>query len=143
MVTSEVHRLLIPTNRTKIGPRLAHQRDQLTVDYDFEEDDGSTRWGRVVFHEVLSFEYRDSSCCRAEDVLPSTEIRGRTDSEYVRVVTDRWHESVGSQAWQQGKGDRGRFRHFTVYFDDACCLNIVASACGVVAVSPEARGVDA
>ena len=136
MANSESHRLFVPANGTQQGPKLAHQKEQLIVDYDFEDDDGSIRWARILFQEVLSFEYRDSSCCRAEDVLPSTEIRSRADSEYLRTVTDRWHEFVGGQEWQQGKGGRGRFQHFTLYFDDACSLNIVASACEICQTPP-------
>lgn len=143
MATSAIRRLTIPTNRTMKGPKLTNDGKRLIVDYDFEEDDGSTRWGRVVFDEVLSFEYRDSACCRAEDVLPPTEIRSRADSAYLGLVTDLWQESVGNQAWQHGKGGRDRFQHFTVYFDDACCLNIVASGCEVVSAPLEASSADA
>jgi hypothetical protein len=125
-------RVAVPTNRTVTGPKVTNQNDRLVVDYDFEEDSGSILWGQVVFEEVLSFEYRDSSCCRGEDVLPSTDIRCQAHSEYLKAVTDRWQDSVGRQTWQQEKGGRGRFQHFTICFDDACCLNIIASSCAVV-----------
>jgi hypothetical protein len=141
MATVAILRVTVPTNRTIKGPKLAHCNDHLVVDYDFEEDNGSITWGRVVFGEVLTFEYRDSSCCRAGDVSASTEIRSHEDSEYLKSATDRWNASVGNQTWQQDKGGRSRFRHFTVYFDDACCLNIIASSCAVVP-SPLEAGSD-
>ena len=129
MAVSETRRLAVPTHRTKAGPKLTHSREQLVVDYDFEEDDGSLQCARLSFEEVLSFEYRDSSCCCAEDVLAPSEIRVQSDSLYLRLVTERWSESVGNHGWQLSMGGRGRFLHYTIYFDDACSLNVVASAC--------------
>jgi hypothetical protein len=132
MPTSRVCRLTVPTNRTINGPKLTHNREQLVVDYDCEENDGSVTWSRVVFTEVLSFEFRQSVCCQADDVLRATEIRSQRNSEYLKAITGKWHAAVGSQKWQRDKGGPSRFQHFTIYFDDVCCLNIIASSCEAV-----------
>jgi hypothetical protein len=118
-------------NRTVEGPKIVMANDRLVVDYDFEDNDGSIDKGRVVFEEVLSFEYRDSTCCSAENVLSATEVRTLNQSEYLDLVRSRWDHAVGWQDWQQKKGGATRFKHFTVYFDDVGCLDVIASDCRV------------
>jgi hypothetical protein len=124
-----VLQLRVPTNRTVEGPRLEMARGRLVVGYDFEEDDGSIEQARLVFEEVLSFEYRDSACCPAENVLPPTEVRVQDQSGYLDSVRSRWVEAAGWQDWQSQQGGAARFKHFTVYFDDAACLDVIASLC--------------
>ena len=143
MAASEGLQLAVPTNRTMKGPILTHQGEQLIVDYDFESDDGSDLWGRIVFEEILAYEYLDISSCTAGDVLAPAEIRRRVESDYLSLVTSRWQASVGTQAWQQRKGGRERFQHFTIYFDDVCCVNVVASSCKVLRLPVEKINDDA
>jgi len=59
---------------------------RLVVDYDCEGDDGRITSGRILFEELLSFQYWDGS---------------------------------------------DRFRDFTIYFDDAGSLDVVAARCHV------------
>lgn len=121
----------VPTNRTVEGPSLEMAKGRLVVGYDFEDDGGSIEQARLIFEEVLSFEYRDSACCPAENVLPSTEVRAQDQSEYLDSVRSQWEEAVGWQDWQREQGGAARFKHFTVYFDDAACLDVIASSCQV------------
>jgi len=122
-------RIKVPTSRTQKGPRLVQTREQLVVDYDFEEDDGTVVWARLVFQVILAFEYRDSSCIHAEDVLPSDDVRSTKQSNYLTETVDLWFDAVGKHAWQQSRGGRDRFKHFTVFFDNACSINIIAASC--------------
>ena len=101
----------------------------LVIDYDCEGDDGRITTGRIVFEDPLAFQYWDGACCPAQNVLPATEIRVLEQSEYLERVATRWDEAVGWQERQQEQGGRGRFRHFTVYFDDAGSLDVVAAKC--------------
>mgnify|MGYP001810974256 CR=1 FL=1 len=82
----------------------------------------------MTFHEPLYFEWRDVSCCKAEDVLDSASIHEQCDSELLKNVIERWTESVGWQEWQVKKGGADRFRHYFVYFDDAAVIQIIANA---------------
>lgn len=121
----------VPTNRTIEGPRLVMAKDRLVVTYDCGQDSGGIEQGRLTFEEVLAFEYRDSTCCLPESVLPATEIRTQETSAFLGSVRTRWDEAVGWQEWQEKRGGASRFKHFTVYFDDAGCLDVVASGCQV------------
>lgn len=107
------------------------ERDRLLLDYDCEQDDGAAEPARLIFEEVLAFEYRDSTSCQAEDVLPPTEIRILEQSRYLDSVRSLWEERVGWQDWQRQQGEATRFKHFTVYFDDVGCLHVIASHCKV------------
>ena len=118
-----------PTNRTVQGPLLNKTQDQLVVEYDFEMDGGELEWSRIIFQEVLVFEFRDSACCRADDVVNG--IRRSDESTFLRDILRRWQETVGWQDWQQEKGGAERFKHFTMYFDDAASLNVIASSCRI------------
>lgn len=124
-------RLPIPTDRTASGPKLTMEASRLVVDYDCEGDDGRITRGRVLFEELLSFRYWDGSCCPAQNVLAATEVRVLEKSGYLDEIRGCWNESVGWQEWQKEQGGSDRFRHFTIYFDDAGSLDVVAARCHV------------
>lgn len=121
-----------PTNRTNSGPRLRNDGQHLVVEYDCEREDGRVEWSQVSFEEVLAFEYRQAACCGADDIVGSSEIRCLDNSEHLSAVMNRWQKSVGWQEWQQQQGGAARFKHFTVFFDDVACLNVVASQCTIL-----------
>jgi len=131
MTFGSIIALAVPTNRTIHGPKLIMSASTLTVEYDYEGDTGSLKWVKILFEETLVFEFRDSACCRSDDLIGSTEIRCQARSNYLKSVILKWQESVGWQDWQQEKGGAERFKHFTIYFDDSASLNVVASACRV------------
>lgn len=121
----------IPTTRTVSGPKLTMEKNHLLVDYDWEADDGSVTWGRIRFDEVVSLRFWDNVSCPAENVLANTDIRVLEQSDYLDGGRARWCEAVGWQEWQREKGGPGRFQHFTVYFDDAGSLDVIAAKCHV------------
>lgn len=120
-----------PTNRTVEGPRLQQDRGRLVVEYDCQGDDGSIEWRKIVFGEVLAVEYRQVSCCTADSVIGAREIRSTAQSPRLAEVLKRWNESVGWQDWHQKQGGASRFKHFTVFFDDAGCVDVIAASCDV------------
>ena len=119
------------TNRTKTGPRLQKDADALVVEYDYENDDGTIEWSHIVFRDVLALEYRDISCCEAGGLVSSTEVRCLSKSDRLSAIVGLWQESVGWQEWQQKQGGVDRFKHFTLYFDDSCCIDVIAASCQV------------
>lgn len=120
-----------PTNRTVTGPRFRKEGPDVVVEYDYQHDDGTVEWERVVFREVLAFEYREASCCRADDITGAREVRCAVRSERLSEVLGRWQEAVGWQEWQQKQGGAGRFKHFSLYFDDAACVDVIAASCQI------------
>jgi hypothetical protein len=124
-----------PTNRTAEGPRFRGDANQTVVEYDYQRDDGARDWITVVFDDVLQFDFRPVPCCRAEDVVAATHVRVLAESERLSTTLNRWQESVGWQEWQQQQGGAARFRHFTMFFDDAGCIDVVAAACRLPASS--------
>lgn len=77
----------------------------------------------------MSFEYRDDSCCPAENVLAANEIRAQQWSKYMHSIVSLWEERYGKEAWHQEEVGQLAFKHFTVYFDDAGCLDVVSAQC--------------
>lgn len=122
-------RLPLPTSRTQEGPRFRGDGRQAIVEYDYQRDDGSTEWSTVVFEDVLQFEFRPAPCCTAEDVVGATEVRVRTTSHRLTTMLERWQQAVGWQEWQQKQGGSARYKHFTMFFDDAGCIDVIAAAC--------------
>ena len=120
-----------PTNRTLEGPRLRLDRNQLIVEYDCQADDGSVEWSKIVFGEVLAAEYRQNVCCDADSIIDAREVRSTTEPSRLAEVLKVWNESVGWQEWQQKQGGASRFKHFTVFFDDAGCVDAIAASCDV------------
>jgi len=105
------------------------EASRLVVDYDCEGDDGVITCGRILFEELLSFKYWDGSCGPARNVLAATEVRVLEKSDYLDEIKGRWNESVGWHDWQKEQGGSDRFRHFTIYFNDAGSLDVVAARC--------------
>lgn len=131
MSTSSLQ-LLTPTNRTVTGPKFRFDGSQIVVEYDYERDDGTIEWSEIVIDEVLAFEYREGACCRGEDVVGPHEVRCQDQSERLSAVLDHWQKSVGWEEWQQEQGGAARFRQFTVFFDNAGCIDVVAVSCRVL-----------
>lgn len=132
--------LPLPANRTVTGPIFRKDARRFVVDYDCEQDNGIILWSRVVFDDVLSFEYRQVACCRETDVVGSGEVRVLGGSPHLSEVLGRWEQSVGWQEWQQRQGGAARFRHFTIFFDDSACIDVVATAISFPAWEAEIGG---
>lgn len=130
-------KLRLPTNRTASGPKFrsdeatAADRRALLVDYDYENDDGTVSWAQIIFEEVLAFEFRQNVCIRAADVIGSREIRCLCDSEFLSELMLSWKLVLGSDEYQRQLGGEARFKHFTMYFDDAGVINVVAARCRI------------
>ena len=134
--------VVVPMNRTRRGPICRSQNDELLIDYDYEQEDGVVTWSRLIFSNVLAIEYRQATCCRPEDVLSATEIRGVENSAWLSEVLKLWQESVGWQEWQQKSSGARRFKHYTAFFDDAGCVCVVAADWGTtdLALAPNGCG---
>lgn len=124
---AEIH-LKWSTDRTVQGPRLLYEKDCLVVEYDYEHDNGEIHWSRVTFQNPLLIEYRDSSCLCDPDVIEFKIIRCLDASPLLTEIITAWQKSVGWQEWQK-KNVANKIRHYTLYFDDAGCLNVVGTEC--------------
>jgi hypothetical protein len=124
-------KLIHAANRTVNGPKLLKDRNVLQVDYDYEFDNGTIEWSKIVFTEVILFEWRDNPCCRPDDIVEWSGVRCVGDSDFLNTLKERWKKLVGHTDWDQNKGSENRFKHYTVYFDDVGSLNIIASGCSV------------
>lgn len=121
--------LPIPTNRTVSGPQFRKENVRIVIEYDFEGDDGRTRWAQIVFDETLAFQYRQIACCREVDIVGAREVRSLPQSDLLSATLEQWQESVGWQEWQRKQGGDQRFKHFTVFFDDVGCVDVIATSC--------------
>lgn len=121
-----------PTNRTVDGPTFQKEAARVIVEYDFERDDGDVDWAQIVFEEVLVFEYREATCCGPDDVVEATEVRCLSQSDLLTEILNRWQQSIGWQEWQHEQGGADRFKHFTLFFDDAGCVDVIAASCRLV-----------
>jgi hypothetical protein len=126
MTAKSLH-LRLPTNRTDSGPRLQSDARRTAVEYDFQHHDGTKSWSAVVFEDVLQVELRPMPCCTADDVIAPTEVRVRASSDRLLRILSRWREAVGWQKWQQSQGGAERYKHFTLFFDDAGCVDVIAA----------------
>jgi hypothetical protein len=120
-----------PTSRVAEGPRLMVRGPALVLEYDVEDDDGRVAWHSVEFAEVLDFEFRSAAVCSKDNVVKSTLVRRRDQSERLEAAISKWELSVGWQAWNQERGGRSRFAEYSLFFDDVGALVVVASSCKV------------
>jgi len=123
-MTTEYFNLAWPTSRTVIGPRLCLDSGALVVDYDFEQDDGSVKWIRITFQDVLAFEYRQIVCCCAEDLDAYNRVVKYLGSEWLKEMLNRRQRFLGGQAGE----DCNLYAHWRIYFDDAGCVDVIAQA---------------
>jgi hypothetical protein len=66
-----------------------------------------------------------------ETVVQSDAVVCRSQSAFLTSVVDPWEEMVGWHDYQKGLGGRDRFKHYLLYFDNACSVQVVASTCEV------------
>lgn len=124
--------LVLPLSRTVRGPLLRREwagteGDRLIVDYDYEQDDGSIQWARIIFEEILFFEFRIDPCSRAEDIVSSRKMRCLSKSPVLDELLKQWMVSLGWERRQQERGGAARFKHFTIWFDNTGTVNVVAA----------------
>ena len=122
--------LLLPftTNRTVQGPLCKVDGKKSVIEYDYQNDDGSTQWVSITFDQVLRLNYRQAACCASEDVLPPDELVCLESSDWLDETIEKWTDSVGWQEWQQKQGGAFRFRHYKLYFDDAAFVEVIAAS---------------
>jgi hypothetical protein len=120
-----------PTNRTMDGPLFRQERNRLVVEYDFQFDNGTVQWTTLTFLDVLAVEYRQSACCAAESVVSAREMHSVGDSRWLSEILAIWTESVGWQDWHKRQGGASRFKHFSLFFDDAGCVSVIAAFCEI------------
>jgi hypothetical protein len=124
--------LPLATNATVGGPILEYHGMTVLLKYDHEENDGAIKWASVKFEGVLACHVvQDVAESDPESVIPSREIRCRTESELLTKLLDHWDKMVGWHEYQKRLGGRARFRHYQLFFDDACSVQVVALSCKV------------
>ena|SRR5215208_4972098 len=128
MSIAESIRLPYPTNRTGKGPILFFETSSLVVEYDYERDEGGFEWTQLKFYEVLAYEYRQNVCCQAEQILESQTIQSYSATDWLSEIQGLWKEAVGWQEWQNKQGGEKRFKQYRIFFDNAGCLDVIASS---------------
>lgn len=127
--------LPVPTNQTVTGPTYTSAGRQAIVDYDYESDEGSIQWTRLIFEEVIAFEYRQAACARLDDILPARTIRCQTQSGFLAEIMESWCSTLGEAAKGSDGSGPSQFQHFTIYFDDSASINVVAASARVAHVA--------
>src|SRR5437867_12985817 len=113
-----------PTSATVKGPTLQFEYPTLIVAYDYERDDGVIEWTRLLFNDVLAYEYRQMACCEVEHIIGYKAIKRFLESKWLADVLKVLQEAVSWQEWQQQQGGEKRYKHVRVLFDDAVCVDV-------------------
>lgn len=124
-------RLPRSTSRTVTGPKLEGTGQRACVIYDYEHDDGRIEWTRVIFDDVLVLEYRRDSLCTEHDIVGPCHVRCLSGSRWLEELVGHLCESEMWVRSQEKKGGVRRFSHFTIFFDDVACINVIASSCTI------------
>ena len=119
------------TNATQTGPIIEYQGSNLLVKYDHMAFNGEIIWVSVTLAEVLAYDVCEDSCCSADVIIPSDVIETLKESDWLTQIVGRWKETVGWQQYHQDLGGEKRFKHYVIYFDDVCAVQVIASSCSV------------
>jgi hypothetical protein len=119
---SEIINLPIPTSQTNEGPIIHFASEKLFVDYDFEKEDKTVEWIRLVFEDVLTFEYKQDSSSTADDVKGYNKIVRFTESELLIKVKKEWENFVDPITKEKGF----YYSHWLTFFDDKGSINVIA-----------------
>jgi|GEM_PF-2605026 len=119
--------LKIPTDFTEKGPILSYSKDKLLIEYDYKNDDKTVSWSKIEFNDVLAVQVKNSACFEEEDVLSEKTMRCMSQSAWLSRIINLWKESVGWHDWQQKQGGAERYKHYTIYFPDAGCIDVIAA----------------
>ncbi|MFA6241122.1 MAG: hypothetical protein WC655_09345 [Candidatus Hydrogenedentales bacterium] len=85
----------------------------------------------VMFKEVLALEYCDGTCVSADHVVDSDSITVRATSDWLAEVLRVWDNRYGRTEFQLSKGGNKRFKHYQMYFEDFCGIQLIGSSCEV------------
>jgi hypothetical protein len=117
--------LPLPASRTAVGPVARLRPPILAVEYDYEDEDGTVRWARIQFHDVLRFEYRQEVVCAASDIAAYHSMLITEDSPSLSAVRARYMTYLArAEATEEGR----EFAQYTVYFDDSGCIDVIATS---------------
>jgi hypothetical protein len=129
MMSVEMIKLPVAVNQSD-GPILQYPAHgtvrQLTVDYDY----AGREWARLVFQDVLLFEWRAESVCRGVDAVSNTEMSCSDNSLMLSEAVKLWmrsrYRSEAQISSEDLRGGPSRFKHYAVWFDDSGTLHVVA-----------------
>jgi len=92
---------------------------------------GKINWVSLTFGDVLAYEVCSSVSCSADTVIASDVVEVRKESSWLTQIVARWKIAVGWQQYQQDLGGEERFKHYVVYFDDVCAVQVIAATCAI------------
>jgi len=130
-VHNEVISLSHGTNATSAGPIIEYRASDVSLRYDHQGENGEIEWTFVIFREVLALEVYDNSVCSVADIRHSDEIMSHAQSTWLSQVLEPWRQRVGWQEFQHKAGGEKRFKHYQIYFDDVCCVRVIARSCAI------------
>ena len=126
MSKDELIELPRATSATVKGPYIHYMHNDVVVDYDTEQMEGTLKWTRLIFRGVLAIEFMRDSCCRLEDIAGYKYLQCNVSSDWRDGHIERWERSVGFHDIQKELGGSARFRHYRVSFDDNSAINVLA-----------------
>lgn len=103
-------------------------RNALDIDYDYQRDDGTLEWIHLRFNEVSAYKFCQAVCCAAEHIVGFDVMARYTESAWRDERIEHWKEWIGWQESQKQQGGESRFHHFRIFFDDAGCVDVLASS---------------
>lgn len=128
MTDYQIIKLNHPTSSTEQGPFLTLKSNRLVLEYDwYDEETKEYKWEVLVFEEVLKVLYKQAICCDGDDIDAYNQIISTQNSKLWSTVIARWEKRVGWHKFQKEQGGKERFKHYKIYFDDAGCVDVIAS----------------
>lgn len=122
-----------PTSQTIKGPLINLMDKNLTLGYDYENDNGTIDWVKIIFLDVLTFNYRQNSCVLPEDVKAYNVILDLGDSLWLNTNKQIYEKFLGKSHIHQGFN----YKHWKIYFDDVACVEIIAREFQIVNTTGE------
>lgn len=115
------------TNRTISGPIIHIEKPNISLKYDYEQDNADIIWTEILFKEALACEYRQAVSAQVGDVIKSDIILILDNSGLLKNIVNAWDKQMGMIEIENVKGGRKRFKHYKIWFDDSSSLDIIAS----------------
>lgn len=118
MAAARLHSLPVPTDRTLGASHIDLRGSEAVFSYDYEADDGTVRVVELKFEGLQACRWVVHEYCQLTDLHDLSHAVEFEDSPWLRELRALRHPVP----W-----DAPELRHFSIYFDDRGCLDIIAA----------------
>ena len=112
-----------PTSFTNSGPEVTFTNSDLTIKYDYVDDNKVVHWVTIIFEFVYGFNYIECDYTNTSNYkFGLVQIVG---SDWIKRLENVWSQEYERDLKNIFGGELDKVKHFRIYFDDHGMYDII------------------